>query len=74
MMSQKDGHVIASVDILARVDQIAYDSELHHVYCASGTENIAIVGVEDGKLSNLGEVAFCEGCHSIAVDSKTHTV
>ena len=74
MMSQKDGHVITSVNIPARVDQLAYDPDLHRVYCASGTGRIAIVGTDARKLSNLGEVASSEGCHSIAVDPKTHTV
>lgn len=74
MMSQKDGHVLASTDIPERVDQLAYDGEMHRLYCASGTGKIAIVGVEKDKLTKLGEVASSQGCHSIAVDSKTHTV
>ncbi len=74
LMSQKDGRVLASTDIPPRVDQIAYDAGLHRVYCASGTGKIAIVGVEDGKLRNLGDVTSAEGAHSIAVDSKTHAV
>jgi DNA-binding beta-propeller fold protein YncE len=74
MMSQKDGHVISSADVTARVDQIAYDPEMHRVYCASGTGKIAVVEVDNGVLKNLGEVPSSEGCHSIAVDTKTHTV
>ena len=74
MMSQKDGHVIASTDVTSRVDQIAYDAEMHRAYCASGTGKIAVVSTEKGALTNLGEVASNEGCHSIAVDPKTHTV
>ena len=74
MMSQKDGQVLASTDIPARVDQIAYDAELHRVYCASGTGKIAVVDVGNGTLKTLGEVASSEGCHSIAVDPGTHTV
>jgi len=74
MMSQKDGHVISSTDIPQKVDQIAYDAELHRAYCASGTGTIAVVGVEKGALKKLGEVASSAGCHSIAVDPKTHTV
>lgn len=74
MMSQKDGHVIASTDIPARVDQIAYDAELHRAYCASGTGKIGVIEVEKGALKTLGEVASSEGCHSIAVDPATHTV
>ena len=74
MMSQKDGHVIASTDIPSRVDQIAYDAELHRAYCASGTGKIGIIEVINGTLKTLGEVASSEGCHSIAVDPVTHTV
>jgi DNA-binding beta-propeller fold protein YncE len=74
MMSQKDGHVISSTDVTARIDQIAYDPEMHRVYCASGTGKIAVVGVDNGVLKNLGEVSSSEGCHSIAVDPATHTV
>lgn len=74
LMSQKDGHVLSSAEIPQRVDQIAYDHEIHRVYCASGTGRIAVVGVDKQKLTSIGEIAASEGCHSIAVDSKTHTV
>jgi DNA-binding beta-propeller fold protein YncE len=74
MMSQKDGREMASTDIPPRVDQIAYDADLHRVYCASGTGKIAIVSVENGTLRNVGEVASAPGAHSIAVDPKTHVV
>jgi DNA-binding beta-propeller fold protein YncE len=74
LMSDQDGHVLSSTTIPPRVDQIAYDRGSHRVYCASGTGKIAIVKLEDGKLSTLGEVPSSEGCHSIAVDPKTHQV
>ena len=74
MMSQKDGHVIASADIPVQVDQIAYDAEMHRVYCASGTGKIAIVSVEKDALTTLGEIASSPGAHSIVIDSHTHTV
>jgi sugar lactone lactonase YvrE len=74
LMSQKDGQVLASADIPSRVDQIAYDAGMHRVYCASGTGKIGVVGVEKDALTSLGEAASSEGCHSIAVDPKTHTV
>ena len=74
LMSQKDGHVIASADIPTGVDQIAYDAGLHRVYGASGKGKIVILGVEKDKLVPAGEVASSEGARSIAVDAKTHTV
>jgi DNA-binding beta-propeller fold protein YncE len=74
LMSEQDGHVISSTDIPPRVDQICYDRELHRVYCASGTGQIAVVKLEAGKLTKLGEVPSSEGCHSLVVDPKTHVV
>jgi hypothetical protein len=74
LLSDKDGHVLSSTDIPARVDQIAYDKALHRIYCASGTGKIAVVRLTGGTLSTLGEVASSEGCHSIAVDPRTHQV
>jgi hypothetical protein len=74
LMSDKDGQVLSSTDVPMRVDQIAYDHESHRVYCASGTGKIGVAKLEDGKLSTLGEVPSSEGCHSIAVDPKTHQV
>ena len=74
LLNDQDGHVIASTDIPARVDQIAYDPASHRIYCASGTGKIAIVQFKDGTLQKVGEVPSSEGCHSIAVDPKTHKV
>jgi DNA-binding beta-propeller fold protein YncE len=74
LMSDRDGHVLSATDIPARVDQIAYDHELHRVYCASGTGKIGVIKLDGDKLTTLGEVASSTGCHSIAVDPRTHTV
>ena len=74
LMSQKDGHLISTVDIAERVDQIAYDAQMHRVYCASATGTISIVSVERWSLTNLGEVASSQGARSIAIDTHTHTV
>ena len=74
LMSQRDGRVVSSADIPERVDQIAYDAQLHRVYCASGTGKISIVRVEKDALTMLGEIASSPGAHSIAIDSHTHTV
>ncbi len=74
LMSQKDGHVLSSVAVPERVDQIAYDAGKHRVYCASGTGKIGVAEVDGDKLKSLGEVPSENGAHSIAVDPKTHTV
>jgi DNA-binding beta-propeller fold protein YncE len=74
LMSQQDGKILASEEIPMRVDQIAYDGELHRLYCASGLGKLAILSIEGGHLKKLGEVSTSEGAHSVAVDLKTHTV
>jgi hypothetical protein len=74
LMNRSEGKVLASADIAPRVDQMAYDPQLHTAYCASGQGKISVVALEGEKLSSLGDVPGASGCHSIAVDPKTHTV
>ena len=74
LLNYKSGKVLASCDIAPRVDEIAYDPELARVYCASGTGQISVVFVAQDKLTPLETVPSAPGCHSIAVDPKTHTV
>lgn len=74
LMSQEGGGILASGDIPLKVDQIAYDSARHRIYCASGLGKIAVFSVEKRGLKKLGEVSTSEGARSIALDSKTHSV
>jgi hypothetical protein len=66
--------VLASAEIAPRVDEVAYDPELHTAYCASGQGKISLVGLEAKNLNALGDIPSSQGCHSVAVDPKTHTV
>jgi hypothetical protein len=68
------GEVIASADIAPRVDEIAYDSGNGKVFCASGTGVISVVNVGNDTLGAAENIPSAPGAHSIAVDSKTHTV
>ncbi len=74
VISVKDGHLVASADIAKGVDEIAYDAELHRIYCASNTGKINVFTLEKEQLTSVGEVASAAGAKSIAVDPKTHTV
>ena len=74
LMHRDTGKIVASADIAQKVDEISYDPQLHRVYCASGQGKISVVGVDGEKLNSLGDVPDEQGCHSIIVDSKTHTV
>ena len=74
VLSTKDGHLLASADIAKGVDQIACDSTLHRIYCASGAGKISVLSLENGHLTPLPDVTTPQGARSIAVDQKTHTV
>ena len=74
LISRSSGKVLASATIASRVDEMAYDSELHTAYCASGQSKISVVGVEGDKLTTLGDVPTASGIKSIVADPKTHLV
>jgi DNA-binding beta-propeller fold protein YncE len=74
LLSLSTGQVLASTDISPKVDEIAYDSALQRVYCASGLGVISVVAVDHSKLTTLPPLPSSPGAHSIAVDSQTHTV
>ena len=67
------GKVVSSVEIAPRVDEIAYDSGLNRVYCASGSGVLSVVDAA-GDLKLLGTVITQKGAHSVAVDQKSHAV
>ena len=72
-MDLNSGKVVSSVDIAPRVDQIAYDSGLNRIYCASGTGVLSVVDAK-AELKFLGNVTTQKGVHSVAVDQKSHAV
>jgi DNA-binding beta-propeller fold protein YncE len=74
LMDERSGKVAASADLPERVDQIAYDADLHHLYCASALGKIAVFEIQEDRLVSLGEVSSSAGAKSIALDPKTHTL
>jgi DNA-binding beta-propeller fold protein YncE len=73
LINRSSGEVLASADIDNRVDEIAYDSELHRAYCPGGSGMITVIRVEGEKLEVVENVPGSSG-RSIAVDPKTHIV
>ena len=74
LMNRTTGKITASVPIATKVDEMAYDPELHTAYCASKQGKISVVSVTGDTLAVLGEVADQSGAGNITVDPKTHTV
>ncbi len=74
MLNRSTGKLVASADIAARVDEMAYDSQSHQAYCASSQGKISVVEVGTKKLTTLGDVPTAVPVKSIVVDPATHTV
>jgi DNA-binding beta-propeller fold protein YncE len=68
------GKLVATVATGDRVDEIAYDPEMHTAYCASRGGIISVASVEAGRLTAVGDIPDQPGTGDIAVDPKTHTV
>lgn len=74
LMSLTTGQVLASADVAPKVDEIAYDSALKNVYCASGTGIVSVVRLDANKLTTSASLPSSPGAHSVAVDPSTHAV
>jgi YVTN family beta-propeller protein len=68
-----NGSVTGSVDVAAKVDQIAFDAASGFVYCA-GTGKMSVVRATGGKLSLLGDLTTAATARNVAVDPATRAV
>jgi YVTN family beta-propeller protein len=69
----KTGAATGSVDIVPKVDQIAFDAPGGLVYCA-GAGKMSVIRTTGGKLTSLGEFATAETAKNVAVDPATRAV
>ena len=69
----RSGAASDSIDITAKVDQIALDARGGLLYCA-GTDKMSVVRVSDGKLTRLGELATAPAARNVAVDPASRAV
>src|SRR4030088_264153 len=67
------GSVTGSVDVVAKVDQIAFDAAGGLLYCA-GPDRMSVVRTTGGKLSLLGELTTAATAKNVAVDPATRAV
>ena len=72
LINRSTGKLVASADIAPRVDEMAYDPQLHQAYCASSGGQITVVALDGEKLTVVGTLPG--GGKSVVVDPKTHTV
>ena len=74
VMDSANGKVIATVDIIPGVDQIAFDAGNKRIYCASSSGQISVLEETADGATNIGNVKTAPGAKTIAVDPKTHAV
>lgn len=67
------GKVTGSVDIVAKVDQIAFDPVKHFVYCA-GADKMTVVSTSGASVVTVGELSTAATAKNVAIDPLTHAV
>ena len=73
VIDTKSGLSVGSVDIVPKVDQIAFDSVGGLVYCA-GNDKMSVVSTTGGKVASLGEVTTAPTAKNVAIDPATRAV
>ena len=73
VIDTKTGSVTDSVDIVPKVDQIAFGAASGLVYCAGG-DKMSVVRTTGGKVELLGDVATAATAKNVAVDPATQDV
>jgi DNA-binding beta-propeller fold protein YncE len=69
----KSGASLGSIDIVPKVDQIAFDSVGGLVYCA-GPDKLSVLNTAGGKLTALGDVVTAATAKNVTVDPATRQV
>jgi DNA-binding beta-propeller fold protein YncE len=67
------GKVTGSVDIVPKVDQIAFDPVKQLVYCA-GADKMSIVNTSGNSVATLGELSTAATAKNVSIDPLTHAV
>ena len=73
VIDTKTGAATGSVDIVPKVDQIAFDAPGGLVYCA-GADKMSVIRTTGGKVTSLGEFATAATAKNVAVDPATRAV
>lgn len=66
--------VIASMDVGADPDVLAFDSGLNRLYVAAESGVVSVFRLDGQSLSKLGESKLASSAHTVAVDSESHSV
>jgi YVTN family beta-propeller protein len=73
VIDTKTGSATSSVEIVPKVDQIAFDAVGGLIYCA-GSNKMSVVSTTGGKVASLGHVTTAATARNVAVDPTTRVV
>jgi YVTN family beta-propeller protein len=73
VIDTKTGAVTQTLDIVSKVDQIAYDPSTGLLYCA-GADKMSVLRAKGAKLTAVGELATAATAKNVAIDPATRAV
>src|SRR5882762_6540254 len=73
VIDTKTGSATGSIDIVPKVDQIAFDATGELLYCA-GADKMSVVRTSGGKVVALGDLPTAATAKNVAVDPQTRAV
>ncbi len=73
VIDTKTGSATGSIDIVPKVDQIAFDATGELLYCA-GADKMSVVRTSGGKVVALGDLPTAATARNVTVDPQTHAV
>jgi YVTN family beta-propeller protein len=73
VIDTKTGSMLQSLDIVPKVDQIAYDPSSGLLYCA-GADKMSVLQANGAKLTAVGELATAATAKNVAIDPATRAV
>jgi DNA-binding beta-propeller fold protein YncE len=73
VIDTKSGSAAGSIDIVPKVDQIAFDATGELLYCA-GADKMSVVRTSGGKVVALGDLPTAATARNVTVDPQTRAV
>ena len=73
VIDTKTGAATSSIDIVPKVDQIAFDATGELLYCA-GADKMSVIRTSGGKVAALGDLPTAATAKNVAVDPQTRAV
>jgi len=74
LVSLETGKVIATTVTPTKIDQLAYDADLHQAYAVSSSGSLVVMSINHDQLTTVTNIPCAPGADGISVDPKNHSV